>query len=198
MGCIRGLAYDKKGVLFLAGTLAGTIDLDPGPEKCEFALESSNRMDRMAVVARFAAKDCKLLNAFGFARTSRPVLTRLALDGIGDVYVAGLFGGPLNLDPSKDKSDAEDADRNQAGYFIAKYAPTGKLIWDHSGIVDRSRRQGGRDNTFLGLAVDKRLRVFAAGGFGNDLELKGGLKLKNPDKEYDGVVLRLDSMGKLK
>jgi len=47
----------------------------------------------MAVVARFVEKDGELINAFDLGKGRHSTLTRLAIDEIGDVHVAGKASG---------------------------------------------------------------------------------------------------------
>ncbi len=102
----------------------------------------------------------------------------------------------LDLKPGKSKHKTGTAGPQgvQSGIFMAKYSATGKLVWGREDVVE----QGGRDTVFWGLAVDKKLRLLAAGGLGTNLVLKDGPTVENRNGQTAGIVLRFDSQGKLK
>lgn len=112
--------------------------------------------------------------------------TSVAVDSAGNVITAGRFFGKADLDS---REDTLILDGN--GYFIAKYDPTGKIIW---GV------QLAPVNDFFltgDIATDGQGNVYATGYFkGNvDFDPGQGTVMLSKFGNYDVFILKLDADG---
>jgi len=82
--------------------------------------------------------------------------SKLATDSSGNVYVTGWFQNSVNFDPGPGVTNLASAGGNDV--FVAKYSPTGALVWaDDMG--------GGDDDRGYGIAVDPSGNVYTTGYF---------------------------------
>jgi hypothetical protein len=128
----------------------------PSPRRCRPRLEPLE--DRTVPSA-----------AFGFAiglgtGTGGDEGFAIGLDAAGDSYVAGWYTGTVDFDPSPTAAlefttvGARNGDITDHDLFVAKYDPTGALLWAHSfGSVGTEIGRG--------LAVDQAGNVVVTGDF---------------------------------
>jgi len=131
---INGLAATADGGVVAVGSYSGTIDLDPGD-----AVESHQTMlfgHREAFVVKLAA-DGSFAWGGTFASQSIDASGEaggVAIDGAGAVFVAGWYGGEVDLDPSA--GTAMHSSRSSGSAAVAgalvKLTPAGKLSWVQS------------------------------------------------------------------
>jgi hypothetical protein len=107
--------------------------------------------------------------------------TAVAIDRAGDRYVSGTFTGTVHLDATHTLSSGSE------NAFIAKYSPSGTLLWDKDLGSGSNYALGG------GIAVDGSGNVYTTGvfwGTGNfgtfNLTSSGG---------YSAYVAKLDASG---
>ena len=196
MNSIRTLATDRKASVCLAATVVGTVDVDPGPKTAEFASpgDGGGRDTGVVVVCRYTLNG-ELINAFRVGTAPRVMVMRTVVDEIGDIYLGGLCVGKPGLGPDNEATAKAETGIPRPGLFTAKYSTIGKLAWARVDLVEEG---SGGDSTIWGLAVTKKLGVLAAGKVYNDLVLQDGRRLEAHSFECRGIVLRLDSQGRLK
>ena len=90
----------------------------------------------------------------------------VVVDGAGNVYVAGEFGGSVDFNPAPAPSDFHVSNGGQDA-FVSKFGPDGTLRW--------ARTWGGTGRDVAnGLAVDRTGHVYISGPFQNSVDF-------NPD-----------------
>lgn len=102
-------------------------------------------------------------------------------DPNGNVYVTGFFTGTANF------SGTYITSKGGTDIFIAKYNPSGGLLW--------VKKTGGTANDAgNGIMVDNAGRVFVTGGFRNT-SLFGSISLKTPNGNSDIFIACYDGSG---
>jgi hypothetical protein len=108
--------------------------------------------------------------AFGIASPDgSATATAVATDPAGDIYITGSFGGTVDFDPGPGvvRLSAGGPEKLLNDAFVAKYAPSGRLLW--------ARQLGGTDDAAgVGLAVDRFGDVVVAGQFRGTLDADPG------------------------
>ncbi|HVK14647.1 MAG TPA: PKD domain-containing protein [Gemmataceae bacterium] len=101
--------------------------------------------------------------AYAFGLTGLPFdsLTRVVTDGANNTYVAGSFSGTVDFDPSS--GSAPLASKGGKDVFVAKYGPTGGLVW--------VKGFGGTgDDTAADIALDGASNVYIGGTFNKKVD----------------------------
>lgn len=102
-------------------------------------------------------------------------------DPSGNVYVTGFFTGTANF------SGTSISSKGGTDVFIAKYDPSGSLLW--------VKKTGGTSNDAgNGIMVDNAGRVFVTGGFRNT-SLFGSISLTTSNGNSDIFIACYDSSG---
>lgn len=156
----QDIAIDGLGNVYVTGyygeySTAGTATFG------STTLNSAGKSD--IFIAKYDASG-NLLWARSAGGTNNDYSYGIAIDGLGNAYIAGYFGynpGP----PSVSTATFGTTTLTSAGrsdVFIAKYAPSGNLLW--------AKRAGGTSNDYgNGVAVDGLGNAYILGSFGNDL-----------------------------
>ncbi len=118
----RGIVVDGSRNVYLAGHFRGTLDLDPGPGA--FILTSAGEFDSFVV---------KLDPAGNFVwgrQLGGPAnewITSVALDGNGNVLVAGAFEDTVDFDPGPGTFNMTSA--GSFDPYLCKLSSAGDFIW---------------------------------------------------------------------
>lgn len=126
--------------------------------------------------------------ALGAGSAGADAGNRVATDAMGNVYVTGLFQGTADFDPGPgvccpDYVGGQDV-------FVAKYTPTGALVW--------ARSIGGTgDDVSFGVAIAADGSVYTTGRFVGTVDFDPGPGTFNLSGtgEMDAFVWKLDSDG---
>jgi hypothetical protein len=146
------VAIDGSGNLVMAGQFQGTADFGLG------ALTSAGSYD--IFVAKYTAAGAPLW-AKRFGSSGSDYDYAVAVDGSGNVLLAGAFSGTVNFGGGS-LTSAGNYD-----LFVAKFSPTGAHLW--------SRRVGGTGSESAeGVAVDPSGNVVVAGAFQGTVDFGGG------------------------
>lgn len=102
---------------------------------------------------------------FGWARTwgggsaeSRAQANRIAMDGRGNLYVAGEFKGTVDLDPDPARSDVRTSAEGSIDATLSKFDANGRLLW--------ARTWGGKGrDVAYGVAADGAGNVYVVGAY---------------------------------
>ena len=113
----------------------------------------------------------------------------IALDSLGNIYVAGYFQGTADFDPGAGTTAIASA--GQYDGFVAKYDATGALIWVHT--------FGSTDFDYLfGVKVDSAGNVYTVGTFLGTVDFDPGPGTQNVTATglfSEAFVLKLDTDG---
>ncbi len=127
----------------------------------------------------------------------------VATDAAGDVYLTGSFRGTVGFDPSRPTSTL--ATVNTQDTFVAKYGPTGSLIWARTfaGKTTATGPGGATINAAgqgSAIAVDALGDVFVAGSFDGTVDFGSGsslVELATPAYTTEVYAAKLDASGNL-
>lgn len=136
---ISDLAVDSAGNTIVVGKFAGTVDFDPGAGTYE--LTSSPATARNNYVAKYDASNNLLwARAFGGDTSGAGGLSgEVAIDSVGNVFVAGTFAGTAEFgSASLISSGPTDA-------FLTKLDSSGNFLW---------AKQFGGVNADFGRGID--------------------------------------------
>lgn len=169
----RGVAVDASGAATITGGYKGVIDFGVGP------LVSMGAED--GFIVKLGADGAVIFDRTfgdgGFDQSGQAV----AIDGAGDILVAGNFKGEIDLGGGALMSaGAED-------FFLAKLDGAGQHQW--------SRRVGDASSQLLqSIAVDAKGDIALTGKFTGSLDFGQKPVLPSTDV-YDLFVAKLDPMG---
>lgn len=100
--------------------------------------------------------------AFNFGNTGQDIALGVAVDPAGDSYVTGNYVGTVDFDPGPGTADLTSTPGAFADGFLARYDPTGALVW----VKDMGP---GDYNGYAGVTVDGSGNVLATGFFSGSL-----------------------------
>ena len=127
---------------------------------------------------------------FRIGSTGIDVGNAVITDPAGNVYLTGSFKGTVDFDPGAGITNLTSAGAEDI--FVAKYAPTGVLLW--------AKRLGGAGiDTGVGIAVDGSGNVFTTGVFTGTADFDPGSATANLTSAglSDVFVSKLTSTGAL-
>lgn len=118
----------------------------------------------------------------------------LALDGDGNIYVAGTFKQPVDLDSGLGLSDSQDA--NLMVVFLYKYNPDGSLVWTRTWDGDSPKSV---DEYADIIAIDNDGNIFITGAFTGPVDFDPGPGVTEYDSigKYDIFLSKFDPDGNL-
>lgn len=99
----------------------------------------------------------------------------IATDGMGNVFVAGIFSTSTDLDPTADTMEVKAKGTNGQDIFLAKYTPHGVLIWG------KSIGTQGLD-AIASMVVDKDNNVIIAGYVTGTNGVQEAIDASSPNK----------------
>lgn len=172
------VAVDAAGNTIVTGTFWGKLDFGrKGGQPDELSLSSAGESD--GFVAKLDAEGEALwARRFGGAEHHQAG-TAVAVDGQGNIVLAGSFKGTLGLGGDEEAEGESDM-------FVAKLGPGGEVLWRRAA---RSTSSG----KALGVAVDGAGNVVVVGSFRGELAV-GATTLTNAG-DKDAVVVKLDENG---
>jgi hypothetical protein len=119
----NAIAADASGNIYVTGTFQGTVDFDPGTGTA--SLTSSGGTLDMFIASYDSTGNYRW--AFRVGAAGDDAGTSIALDGSGNVVVAGYFNGAADFDPG-----SGTASRGSSGItstFVARYSSSGTYLW---------------------------------------------------------------------
>ncbi|MGE0718368.1 MAG: hypothetical protein AB7P02_23175, partial [Alphaproteobacteria bacterium] len=192
----HGVDVGPDGHAYVVGTFLGTVDFDHTAATTELVSSGSpsNENDNY-FVARYDA-DGTLV----WAHTTGPSEAKenayaVALDGKGNLFVAGDFGGTVDFDD--DPAGTVELVAEPANYttnmFVAKYSTAGDLLW--------ARTAAGPDDgieTAAAVTVDNDGNVIVVGSFDGTMQF-GDTTLTATGAQYsfNYFVAKYDTNGNL-
>lgn len=156
----RAIATDNAGNVYITGTFKGTVDFDPSTGTAN--LTSTGSIQDM-FIAKYDAGGGYVW-AKALLGSYQSVSNGIAVDGSGNVYIAGCFAYTVDFD-----GDAGTANLTAAGtgnaydIFIAKYDNNGAYQWA-KGIGNSSHDKA------MGLAQDGSGNLYLTGQFSGTVD----------------------------
>ena len=183
----NSVVNDASGNVYITGSLVGTANFNPGPTVTNL----SSTGGRDVFVAKYSrtgalvwAKDLRGVDSGSVAQGAA-----VAVDASGDVFLSGTYTGTVNFDPSTTNANATfTSPLNGNDVFLAKYDPTGSLLWAR----DIAGTAGAIDEGYA-LAVDASGNVAAAGSFQNSATF--GTTTLTAGGSFDSFVTKLNASG---
>jgi hypothetical protein len=180
----RDIAVDASGNVYTTGLFGGTVDFDPGAGT--FNLTSAGVSD-IFVSKLDASGNFVWAKSMGGA-TSIHEGYGIALDGSGNVYTTGLFGGTVDFDPG-----AGTYNLTSAGYyniFVSKLDASGNFVWA-KGMGSTSFAVG------YDIVIDGSGNVYTTGYFRGTVDFDPGASTANLISAggRDIFVSKLDASG---
>lgn len=164
-GSATGFAVksDDLGNTYVGGYFSGTFDFDPAAGVVNLTSAGSNDF----FITKYDA-----LGNYVFAKaignSGIDILTGLAIDGLGNIYVTGYFQSTVDFDPG-----AGTANLTATGIldlFLAKYDASGNYVY--------AKKAGGTGGTGSivsnGIAVDVNGNAYLTGSFNNTIDFDPG------------------------
>ena len=179
----NAVAIDGGGNMYIAGSFGGTVDFDPGA--------GTDTMTSVRGLDIFLSK----YDASGTYEWTKAVgglyediANSVAVDGFGNVYIAGTFDSLVDFDPGV----GTDFKGSQAGYdiFLSKYDASGTYQW--------TKTVEGLGGEFANsVAVDSSGNVYIAGSFGGtkDFDPGAGADNKTSAGSDDIFLSKYDASG---
>ena len=165
------IAVDGTDKILIAGSFFGSVDFGGGP------------LTAPIFGAVFVAK-LDTTGAFLWAKSFDGVTfgarAYIAVDGMGNIFVAGDFHDSVNFGGGLITS------AGGSDLFVAKFSGTGEHIW-------AMRFGDAGSQTVAGLTVDDAGNVLVAGSFGGTVDFGGGV-LTSADA-FDFYAAKLDTAG---
>ncbi len=174
---------DNNGNIFITGAFDLTVDFDPGA--ATFNMTATDY------------RNCFLLKldntgGFQFAKqfTGNSFGQSLALDGAGNIYVAGGFYGPADFDPGAGTNTV-----NGGNIFITRLDPTGNLAWV---AAFQNQIIGSYESIYVCMQVDNLKNVYYSGifPFAVDFDPSAGTFVATPSGVNDMPIVKLNGQCK--
>jgi len=185
------VATDAAGDTFLTGSFRGTVGFDPVSTASTFT--TNNTQD--AFVAKYSPSgSLAWVRTFvGRATTAAGQATTyavgqgsaLAVDGSGNILVAGSFRGTVDFGPGPNPVELSSPSATEA--FAAKLDPSGNLVWVSNAVGN------GGDDQASAIAPDGSGGAVIAGSFAQGATF-GGLTLAAGGAS-EAFAARVDSGG---
>jgi hypothetical protein len=140
--------------LYIGGTFADTIDLDPGPDTALFIGNED------AYLAKYNARG-EYQWAFTLNGTGTEKIITVTIDAAHLVYIAGTFAGTVDFDPSSAISTLTST--GTLSSFFATYDRNGNLLFVKGLTSDGAV-------TIKGLSLDANNNIYVAGSYSGNAD----------------------------
>ena len=176
------VAVDSSGNTYVAGSFTGSADFDPGAGSANFVSSGGQ--------SAFVVK----LNSFGGYVWAKPLGSSVsgssvAVDSLGNTYVAGIFTQTMWLDPGAGIAHLVPSGARDA--FVVKLNSSGGYVW--------AKQFGGTGEFTNGssVAVDSSGNTYVAGDFSGTADFDPGVGTANlvSSGSTAAFVVKLNSSG---
>jgi hypothetical protein len=187
---VYGIAIDKDGNVAVTGTANAGAVFGSGSNAKEFAPQASYD----AFVAKYS-NDGDFVWVQGAGGSSSDQALSVTSDAAGNIYMAGYFYGGVfgtGTDSQTVGSVLGISGGQSQDAFLAKYGPTGQLLWVRT-------LAGYSSDAFNAVAVDSSGYVYAGGYFNLSATVSGGGQSQTLSSQggNDGALAKFTSDGTL-
>ena len=177
---LSGLALDENEDIFVGGGFSGVVDFDPGPGETKILAKNYD-----CYVSEFDS-DGNFLRVVTWGGDQADDLAGIAADGQGNIFIAGLFRGPADLDPGLG-TDIHEGN----GPFLSKFNTSGEFQWARAWGSDTGWAEA------YSVDADSSGRVCLTGHFSGtkDFDPGPGVDEYTAEGGQDAYLVMLDSNG---
>src|SRR5206468_194835 len=129
---VTGLAADAAGNIVMTGAFRGSVDFDPGSGTHVMRSGGGRSFINTYLLRLTSSGSFSFVHKLGGEFTD--VANAMTLDTSGNIYLTGYFTRSANFNITGGKSNLTT--RGREDIFVAKYDPTGRLIWVNSASTD--------------------------------------------------------------
>lgn len=130
---VKDVTVDRYGNVVMAGEFYGSVDFDPGVGVDSLtALANtgpSTSWDWLGAVVWKLNSDGNYLWAKAYDGPLFDTGVSVAVDGDGNIAFSGVVAGPIDLDPSPDRTLAPSPFGGMGDIFVSVFTPSGVLKW---------------------------------------------------------------------
>lgn len=156
----NSIVTDNVGNVFVGGEFRGSADFDPGPGVATLTLIGTSD----AFIAKYNSSGAyQWAYNFGSPAVNCRVIN-LATDAAGDLYVAGILRGTIDIDPGTNIVNLASSSPSTYDIFVAKFNSAGTYQWGF-------RIGAGLDDTAGDLLIDNNGNVVLCGFFQNTMDI---------------------------
>ena len=186
------IAVKANGNVVVGGYFMSSTDFDPGTGN--FTLTPQGIED--AFVDELDSNG-NFVQAFAISGSLKDCIYGICSDASDNTYVSGYFEASADFDPSNASTVLTSAGASfDKDFFVAKYSPTGSLVWARNG-------GGLMADIAFGICLDSKKNVLTTGWFESqaDFDPSSATHIVNAYSglnDRDAFVLKLDSNGLFK
>jgi len=186
---------DSAGNVYVVGTFSGSVNLNPTGTPASYSSPNS----ASAFIAKYSPAGA-LLWSHVWGGSSDDWASTVAVDGSGNVLVAGRFFGSVDFDPPTGAAVLTTPIDHDAN-FVVKLSSAGDFVWARQiGGIDAANHGVSTDPTSLpdrtAVAADASGNVYVGGDFTGTAALPGGQTLTSQGG-VDLFIVKLDPAGNL-
>ncbi len=188
------IALDRDGNIYVAGRFAGLVDFDPGEGVMQIdttrTVEVMTAMfnpsgplyrdvyDEYAFLSKFDPEG-NLVWTKSWGGEGRSYIHDCAIDPAGNILVAGICNGVIDLDPGEEILRYEGSiGWSHFATFVSKFDPDGNLLWSETGELKRihwTESYGNVNQSTCDLSLDADGNVYLASQGLSKYNSDGGL-----------------------
>ena len=185
---VSAMAVDDEGNIFLTGAFQGTVDFDPGVGESILTVPAGTGEN--AFVLKLT-NDGDFVWARGLSGTGDVFARSIAVDGFGNVHMAGQFFDAIDFNPDPDAAEQDILTATgDFDAYVLKLNSDGAHLW--------ARQLGGTQEVVAeGIDVDEFGNVYTVGSFEGvaDFDPGTGVQNETSDGLSDVFISRLNSDG---
>jgi hypothetical protein len=186
------IAIGAEDEIYIAGTILGSQDLDPGPE--EYWVESAGLTD--GVLIRYT-KEGVFEWAVIIASEGNDQIYDMALDAKGNIVLTGIIGAAVDFDPGKGTAIETPANPLTHSGFVARYTSEGD--YELSLLMDPLADISDGQLNYSHITCDTLNNMYVSGDFSGvmDIDPGPGENLLSAAGLLDLFVIKYDEDGNL-
>jgi hypothetical protein len=176
--CNPNKIFYKDGFIYVAGTLSGSIDMDPNGGIVSLYGSSSCFLAKYDTIGNYVWSK-------GFGGLASKVFD-ITVDNSGNVYATGNFQSNFSF------NNISQVNQGSTDIFLVKFSSNGNELWCNTFGTNATHNEQG--NT---LAIDQNNNVIVGGVFGNSIDFNpgSGVNTLTSNGNRDGFLIKYDQIG---